>query len=210
MFFFILKMVHKEKKTQKVNPRKLYVKQWILAQLSWLNQCWGTNFWALISLAYSQNTHIGFSQIFPTLLLNLGSHKYSLYKPHKLSWAISHILPTYYSTWVFTKISIILIQKLGHKIILSPQKTPKNIYLMGKSKKPNKTPFKACCYTAPLNPVMTRHSKSPLRYDTSKTRYDMTPLKPVMTRHFKSPLWYSTSKSPLRYNISKTHYDTAL
>ena len=39
---------------------------------------------------------IGFSQIFPTLLPNLDSHKYSLYKPHKLSWAplthITHIL----------------------------------------------------------------------------------------------------------------------
>ena len=28
----------KEKKIQKVNPQKLYVKQWIFAQQSWLNQ----------------------------------------------------------------------------------------------------------------------------------------------------------------------------
>ena len=30
--FFLLKLVHKEKKIQKVNPRTLYVKQLILAQ----------------------------------------------------------------------------------------------------------------------------------------------------------------------------------
>jgi len=48
---------------------------------------------------------------------------------------------------------------------------------------------------APLKPVMTRYSKSPLRYGTSKVCYDMAPLKPVTTQHSKNPLQYGTSKA---------------
>ena len=99
------------------------------------------------------------TQIFSILLPNLGSQKYFLYKPHKLSWVLSQTLyPTYYPTWVFTKILITLLPKLGHKIILSSQKDPNSFTLWAKPKKPNKTflqspllptPLKACCYTAP-------------------------------------------------------------
>ena len=35
---FYLKWCVKKKKIQNINPRKLYVKRWILAQQSWLNQ----------------------------------------------------------------------------------------------------------------------------------------------------------------------------
>ena len=64
-----------------------------------LNHYWGTNFRVLTSLAHSQKyiptqvhklfwTHINIPHILPR-----GSHKYPLYKPHKLPWALSQKLP---------------------------------------------------------------------------------------------------------------------
>ena len=114
------------------------------------------------------------TQIFSILLPNLGSQKYFLYKPHKLSWALSQTLyPTYYPTWVFTKILITLLPKLGHKIILSSQKDLNSFTLWAK---PNKTFLQS--------PLLHDASKSLLLYDT---------LKPVATWQY----FYKMSKGPI-------------
>ena len=126
----------------------------------------------------------------------LGPHKYSIYKPINYlgpSHKYYPSYPTYYPTWVFTKILTILLPywatKLHHLY-----KKPKNTYLVGKSKKPNKTLYKTCCYTTLLQslllhdtftkPIVARHSykarcctaplQSSLLHDT---------LKPVATWH---------------------------
>ena len=97
----------------------------------------------------------------------LGSHKYSLYKPHKLPWAlsqilliISHILPNLGShTNTYHTIT-----KIGSQNYTISIKSPNSFTLWAKSKKPNKTLFtksiatwhpKARCYTTPLKPVAT-------------------------------------------------------
>ena len=127
----------------------------------------------------------------------LGFHKYSLYRPHKLSWTLSQILLIYYPTWVFTKIPIILLPKLGHKIVLSPQKSPNTFTLWEKSKKAQQNSLikpvatrhllKARYYTAPLNPVATRHLLKSCCY--------MTPLKArcymaIFLQKFTKPKYY--------------------
>ena len=107
----------------------------------------------------------------------MGSQKYFLYKPHKLSWALSQTLyPTYYPTWVFTKILITLLPKLGHKIILSSLKDLNSFTLWAKPKKPNKTFLQS--------PLLHDASKSLLLYDT---------LKPVATWQY----FYKMSKGPI-------------
>ena len=130
----------------------------------------------------------------------LGFHKYSLYRPHKLSWTLSQILLIYYPTWVFTKIPIILLPKLGHKIVLSPQKSPNTFTLWEKSKKAQQNSLikpvatrhllKACCYTAPLKP----------------THCYMAPIKSQLLHGIsKSPLLHGTPKaSPLLHDTSKS------
>ena len=70
-------------------------------------------FWVQINIP-----HI-FTQIFSMLL---DSHQYSLYKPHKLPWALSQILPIIshiLSNLGFHKNLTILLPKLSHKIIPS-------------------------------------------------------------------------------------------
>ena len=82
------------------------------------------------------------TQISSILLPNLGSHKYFPYKPINYLGSFHKYYPlylTYYLTWVFTKILIILLPKLGYKIILSPQKGPNSFTLWAKPKKLNKT-----------------------------------------------------------------------
>ena len=98
------------------------------------------------------------TKYFLILLPNLGSYKYFPYKPHKLFWAISQILP----------ITSCILSNLGshtntnHTTTkIGPQnytiftKSPNSFTLWVKSKKPNKT-HKAHCYTAPLKLVATR------------------------------------------------------
>ena len=111
----------------------------------------------------------------------LGFHKYSLYRPHKLSWTLSQILLIYYPTWVFTKIPIILLPKLGHKIVLSPQKSQNTFTLWEKSKKAQQNSL--------IKPVATRH--------LLKARYYTAPLNPVTIWHLLILLLHDTSKSPL-------------
>ena len=75
----------------------------------------------------------------------LGSHKYSLYKPHKLPWALLQILPI---------ISHILSNLGSHKNTHHiATKIGSQNYAIS-TKKPNKTPLK---------PVTIRHFKA--RYD---------------------------------------------
>ena len=104
------------------------------------------------------------TQIFSILLPNLGSHKYFPYKPHKLSWALSQILPIIshiLSNLGFHKNNYHTTTKLGHKIILSSPKKPKLIYLVGKTQKAQQNPLTKL--------IATRHSKSSLLYGTSKS-----------------------------------------
>ena len=73
----------------------------------------------------------------------LGSHKYFLYKPHKLSWALSQILPTYYPTWAFhKKYSSYYYQNRATKLYYLHKK-PKIIYLVGKIQKAQQNPLKS-------------------------------------------------------------------
>ena len=70
-------------------------------------------------------THMNISHIYPNILHVIGPSQMLLTQAHKLSWALSQILPIIahiLSNWVFTKILIILLSKLGRKITLSPHK----------------------------------------------------------------------------------------
>ena len=81
----------------------------------------------------------------------LSSHKYSLYKPHKLPWALSQILliiSHILSNLGFHKNTLHIATKIGTQNYAISTRKPKNIYLVGKSKKPNKTPSKAHYDTA--------------------------------------------------------------
>ena len=119
------------------------------------------------------------------ILPNLGSYKYFLYKPHKLSWALSQTLYlTYYLTWVFTKILITLLPKLGHKIILSPQKGPNSFTLWAKPKNPNKTLLQSPLLHSTLKSVVTQRPK---------VHYYTAPLKAhCYTALLLSPLLYGS------------------
>ena len=108
----------------------------------------------------------------------MGSHKY--YPLH----------PTYYPNWVFTKILITLLPKLGHKVKLSPQKGPNSFTLWAKPKKPNKTLL-----------------QSPLLHGTPKARCYITPLKPIATQLPKTRCYIALLKARTRqyfYKISKS------
>ena len=112
----------------------------LIFMLKW---CWGTDFQALNSLAYSQKypykpiNYFGPPQIFPTnypnishILPNLSLHKYFSY--HYQNWA--------------TKLYCLYINS--------------NLFILwAKHKKPNKTLLKGRCYMAPLKPVATQHPK---------------------------------------------------
>ena len=85
----------------------------------------------------------------------LDFHKYFIYKPHKLPWVLSQILPIIshiLSNLGFRKNTHHIATKIGPQNYAISTRNPKNIYLMGKSKKPNKTPSKACYDTASLKP----------------------------------------------------------
>ena len=117
------------------------------------------------------------TQIFSMLL---DSHKYSLYKPHKLPWALSQILLII--SYILSNLDFP--QKyLSHYYQIGPQnytisaKKPKIIYLTGKIQKAQQNPF-----------------KNPLLHGTSKTRYYTAPL--------KSPFLHSTSKILLLHSTS--------
>ena len=137
-----------------------------------LAMCWGTNFRVLISLAHSLKkiptqahklfwAHINISHILlkyspwcwaPTNIPYISPVDY-LRPSHKYY----PLYPTYYPTYAFHKNTYHIATKLGHKIILSSQKSPKSFALWEKSKNPNKTLLKAHCYTAPLKVIATRH-----------------------------------------------------
>ena len=89
------------------------------------------------------------------------THQKYPYKPHKLFWVltnISHII----TQLVLTQILLILLPKLGHKIIQSLKKL-KLIYLVGKTQKVQRnslqslllhdTLYKVYCYTTPYYKV---------------------------------------------------------
>ena len=109
-------------------------------------------FWAHINIThiYYQNTHhdIGFSQIFHA-------------QAHKLPWVLSQILPIIgyiLSNLGFHKNTHHIANILSHKII-NLYKKPKSIYLVGKSKKPNKTLLQSPLLHGTLTkPIVTRHS----------------------------------------------------
>ena len=110
---------------------------------------------------YSNNLHKYFPYITQIFFMLLGSHKYSLCKPHKLPWALSQILPIIshiLSNLDFPQIIFItLLPKLGHKITLSTQKAQNHL----------------TCGQSPKRP--TKHLQSPLLHDTFT--------KPVTTGH---------------------------
>ena len=81
--------------------------------------------------------HKYFSHIIQIFFMLLGLHKCSLHKPincHGLSHKYYLLQPTYYPTWVFTKILIILLPKLGHKIYIIPTQSPTSFSLWAKPK----------------------------------------------------------------------------
>ena len=80
--------------------------------------------------------HKYFSHIIQIFFMLLGLCKCSLHKPINCHWP-SHKYypqPTYYPTWVFTKILIILLPKLGHKIYICPTQSPTSFGLWAKPK----------------------------------------------------------------------------
>ena len=93
------------------------------------------------------------------------------------SYKCYSLYPTYYPTWAFHKNTHHITTKLGHKIILSQQKKPKIIYLVGKIQKAQQSPLKSL--------LLLGTSKSSLLHDTFKTCCYMAPL--------KSSLLYGTS-----------------
>ena len=126
--------------------------------------CWGTNFWALISVAHS---------------LKKSPHKPINYFEHNIN--IPHILPKhsphYYPTWALTNTTHYIphIIQLGFSQKYSPycyqnwatklcyfHKKAQNHLTCGQNlKKPNKTPFKANYDTAPWKLVTILHPQSP-------------------------------------------------
>ena len=76
-----------------------------------------TNISNILPKYFPYITQLGLSQIFPILLPNLGSHKYFSYKPHKLFWTLTNIF--HITQLGPTKILIIPLPKLGHKIMSS-------------------------------------------------------------------------------------------
>ena len=130
----------------------------------------------------------------------MSPHKYSPYVlPKYCYWALINILyissinclgpshkyyslyPTYYPTRVFTKILTILLPYWATKLY-NFYKKPKSIYLVGKSKKPNKTHSKAHYDTVSLKLITIWHSK---------THYDTAFLKLVTIRHFLKARCYA-------------------
>ena len=100
------------------------------------------------------------TQIFSILLPNLGSYKYFPYKPHKLSWALSQILPIIsyiLSNLRFYKNSYHTTTKIGLQNYTISTKRPKLIYLVGKTQEAQQNPL--------TKPVATRHPKA--RYYTA-------------------------------------------
>ena len=83
--------------------------------------------------------HKYFSHIIQIFFMLLGLRKCSLHKPincHGSSHKYYPLQPTYYPTWVFTKILIIiLLPKLGHKIYIIPTQSPTSFGLWAKPKK---------------------------------------------------------------------------
>ena len=101
---------------------------------------------------YFKNPHERFliyiTQVFSMLL---GLHKYSIHEPINClgpSHKYYPLKPTYYPAWVFNKILTILLPHWATKLYNLYNK-PKSTYLVGKSKKPIKTLYKARCYTSP-------------------------------------------------------------
>ena len=107
----------------------------------------------------------------------LGFHKYSIYKHHKLPWAllqilsiISHIL----SNLGFHKNTHHIATLLSHKIIPSLQKAQKHLPCGKNPKGPTKPPTKPVATRHPKARCYTAFLQSPLLHGT---------LKLVATRH---------------------------
>ena len=78
-----------------------------------------------------------FSHIIQIFFMLLGLRKCSLHKPincHGPSHKYYPLQPTYYPTWVFRKILIILLPKLGHNIYIIPTQSPTSFGLWAKPK----------------------------------------------------------------------------
>ena len=74
----------------------------------------------------------------------LGFHKYSIYKLHKLPWALSQILPIIshiLSNLGFHKNTHHIATKIGLQNYAISTRKPKSIYLVEKSKKAQKNPL---------------------------------------------------------------------
>ena len=151
--------------------------------------------------------HKYFSHIIQIFFMLLGLHKCSLYKPincHAPSHKYYPLQPTYYPTWIFTKILIILLPKLGHKIYIIPTQSPTSSGLWAKRKESPK--FQKSHY----NVV---NSKSHYDVANSKARYDVALFtKPVATwqyftksqNHFykaQIPIWHLFWQSP-NFNLA--------
>ena len=119
--------------------------------------------------------------MFSILLTNLGSHKYFSYKPHKLSWVLSQILPIIFhilSNLSFHKNTYHITTKIEPQNYTISTKRPKLIYLAGKTQKSPTKPSKSL--------LLYGTSKSSLLHGTLKpTKSSLLhgTLKPVATRH---------------------------
>ena len=137
--------------------------------------------------------HKYFSHIIQIFFMLLGLHKCSLHKPincHGLSHKYYLLQPTYYPTWVFTKILIILLPKLGHKIYIIPTQSPTSFSLWAKPKESPK--FQKSHYD------VANSKKSHYDVANSKSHYDVANskspttmwliLKPATMRHYLQSL----------------------
>ena len=156
----------------------------------------------------------------------MNSHKYSSYilpkyypchwaptnisyiKSHKLPWGLSKILPIIshiLSNLDFPrKILTMLLPKLSHKIMLSPQKNTQNHSTYGQSPKAQQNLH--------TKPATMQHLQSPLQCGISKTRYDLAiflqnPTKPKCQfgTYFIKPKHYYLAPILQSPNINLAH-----
>ena len=146
--------------------------------------------------------HKYFSHIIQIFFMLLGLHKCSLHKPincHGLSHKYYLLQPTYYPTWVFTKILIILLPKLGHKIYIIPTQSPTSFSLWAKPKESPK--FQKFHYDV-------ANSISPIRMWLIQSPTTMWLLpKPATMRHYlQSPLLHGNTLQNLKIISTKPKF----
>ena len=132
-----------------------------------------------------------------------GLRKCSLHKPincHGLSHKYYLLQPTYYPAWVFTKILIILLPKLGHKITLSSHKAQHHSACGKNPKKAQNSKSPTTMWLIP-NPTTLRHYlQSPLLHGNTLQNLKIISIKPK----FLFGIYFHKAQIPISHLFSQS------